>query len=83
VAPEPNAIRYPLAVEFANGTRLAGYDVEPDTAGAGLADRTFRLHLFFQFEDPGGDAGQFARQNKAGARLNDFDVFAHLAAATA
>jgi hypothetical protein len=79
VALEPSTIRYPLAAEFANGIRLAGYDVEPDAAGAGLADSTFRLHLFFQFEDPGSGTGRFPQQNEAGARLNDFDVFAHLA----
>ena len=79
VALKPNTIRYPLAAKFANGIRLAGYDIEPDAAGAGLPDSTFRLHLFFQFEDPGGGADRFARQSKSGARLNDFDVFAHLA----
>lgn len=70
----PRQIRYPLDVSFANGMRLVGYDVEPDTAQPGDADMPFRLTLFWR-----ADTGA---QEKSGASpdpaQDHFDVFAHL-----
>ena len=45
---QPRQIANPLDVHFANGVRLAGYDVQPDTTTAGDGPAEFRLTLFWE-----------------------------------
>ena len=45
---EPRRIDNPLDIHFANGVRLVGYDVQPDTSTAGDGPAEFRLTLFWE-----------------------------------
>jgi hypothetical protein len=51
---QPRAIPNPLDVHFANGVRLAGYDIKPDWLPAGARPAQFQLSLFWEIE-PGAD----------------------------
>ena len=48
---QPRRVAYPLDIHFANGVRLAGYDVEPDTSAAGDEPMVFRLTLFWEVDE--------------------------------
>lgn len=65
--------RYPLDVHFANGVRLAGYDVAPDAADPQTADSAVRLHLFYSYAAESATSPGTLR-----APFSTFDVFAHL-----
>jgi hypothetical protein len=48
---QPRRIASPLDVRFANGVRLVGYDVQPDTSAAGEEPTEFQLTLFWEVDE--------------------------------
>ena len=48
---QPRRIANPLDVHFANGVRLVGYDVQPDTTTMGDGPTEFRLTLFWEVDE--------------------------------